>query len=132
MTEYGLLALGRSGDWVLAVDELLGEREYWGLQIESSVVSLQCGIPSLSVFAALEQLLTSCGSKTHGQNSSVNIGIYYDHPVVVRLDDEFEDRCFITIGDSGEARFEVTLAGENFNDFREALSQVVEELGLDQ
>ena len=59
-------------------------------------------------------------------------GVVTGRAKFVRLDDEFEDRCFITIGDSADARFEVTLAGENFIDFREALSQVVEERGLDQ
>ena len=132
MAEYGMAAYGRSGDWELAVDELLGERQRWCLQIDSPVVSLQCGIPSLDVIAKLKQLLAKSGSNANGGNDSIKAGNYYDRPVIIHRDSEFADRCFITIGDSAEARFEVTLAGKNFNDFREALSQVAEELGLEQ
>ncbi|TWT64194.1 hypothetical protein [Rubinisphaera italica] len=128
MTEYGMAAFGRSGDWELAVDEILGERQHWCLQIESPFVSLQCGIPCLDVFAELKHLLAKSDSNAYDENNSVEVGLYYDRPVIVHRDNEFADRCFIIIGDSAEARFEVTLAGKNFNEFREALSQVVEEL----
>jgi hypothetical protein len=132
MGEYGMAAFGRSGDWEMAVDELLGERQGWCLQIESPVVSLQCGIPRLDVFAELKQLLAKSGSNASDEINSVEVGVYYDRPVIVHRDSEFADRCFITIGDSAVARFEITLAGKNFNDFRETLSQIVKELELDQ
>ena len=132
MAEYGMAAFGRSGDWELAVDELLGERQKWCLQIESPVVSFQCGISSLDVFAQLKRLLASSDVSEYGEHTSVEIGVYYDRAVIIHRDNELSDRCFITIGDSAEARFEVTLAGKDFNDFQEALSQVVGELELDQ
>ena len=132
MAEYGMLALGRSGNWELAIDELIGEANEWVMQLESPVVSLQCGISNLDVFAELKQLLEKSGSNANEENTSVEVGVYYDRPVIIHVDSEFADRCFITIGDSAEARFEITLAGTNFNNFREALSQVVEELEFDQ
>lgn len=132
MANYGLLAFGSSGDWELAVDELRGERPGWCLQIDSSVVSLRCRITTLTAFAALKRLLDSPRSHKENQNTAVQVGVYNDQPVVVQLDDEFADRCFIVAGDSADARLEVTLAGANYVALREACSQVVEDLELDQ
>lgn len=131
MTDYGMIALGRSGDWELAVDELLGERQKWCLQIESPVVSLQCGIPSLDIFVQLKQLLAKFVQHENGEHNSVEVADCFERPVIIHRDNEYEDRCFITIGNSVDARLELTLAGNDFNEFRDALSQVVEELELD-
>lgn len=132
MGEYGLVAFGRSGDWELTVDEVLGGRQYWCLQIESPLVCIQCGVESLTALAGLQRLLETSGNESSAPVDSIKIGLYYEHPVLVRLDNEFSDRCFIIIGDSGEARFEVILAGKDFIDFRDAVSQVVDELDLNE
>ena len=128
MDEFGLIAFGRSGNWELSINELNGESDEWCLEIESALVSLQCGIPDLNVVRDVERLLKSCDLEEREQIGSLQLGLYYGRPVRVTLDTKFSDRCFITIGDSIEGRFEVTLTGEDLSHFRKALSQVVSEL----
>lgn len=131
MTGYGMIAFGHSGNWELSIDELVDESDKWSLQIESAVVSLQCGLSTLAVLSDLEKLLKLSDSEERDQSGSLKIGIYYGRPVTVTLDREYSDRCFITVGDSTNARFEVTLAGDDFCHFRKVVSQIVSELELE-
>jgi len=132
MEHYGMLAFGKSGIWELSVDELIGEADEWVLQVESPVISIQCGLLNLSVLADVNRLFTVCDSQARKLAESIQFGSYYGYPVRATLDTEYTDRCFITIGDSANGRFEVTLAGENYHDFQKALSQIVSELELEQ
>ncbi len=131
MANYGMIVFGRSGDWELSIDENLDESDKWQVQIDTAVVSLQYRLSKLTVWRELDRLLSTNESNVREGTYSLRIGAFNDDPVTATLDNECSSRLFITVGDAADARFEVTVAGKDFSDFGNAVSQIVNELDLE-
>ena len=130
---WGLLAMGRSGNWQIDLDEALDGPEL-SIQIEDSRTHLAFRPDSLLVIPAMRQFLQShLDAELAGESvgwseaSELRLGQFGTAPVSLRWDNEGGRRCFLVIAHAGAALF-ITLQEEDIRSLCEALSQVIEEL----
>lgn len=128
MSRHGLIAFGRSGNWELMVDELLEEPETLGLQIESSLITLQIEISSRLTLRDWQNFWNNMESKDRVENQSFQIGRLENLPVLINYDTEFKDRLFLVVNESTNGRLGVTVAGEDYHQLRKALSDAITDL----
>ena len=128
MSEFGLIAYGRSGNWELMVDKLLEEPETLGLQIESSLIALQLEISNLNLLKDWQNYWNNIESEDRVENRSFQIGRLEKLPVIINYDTEYSDRLFIVVNESANGRLGVTVAGEDYHQLRNALLEAINDL----
>ncbi|HAH48447.1 hypothetical protein [Gimesia sp.] len=128
MSEFGLIAYGRSGNWELMVDKLLEEPETLGLQIESSLIALQLEISNLNLLKDWQNYWNNIESEGRVENRSFQIGRLEKLPVIINYDTEYSDRLFIVVNETANGRLGVTVAGEDYHQLRNALLEAISDL----
>ncbi len=131
-----LIAAGRSGNWTVFIDETpAGRPQRWFLQISSHYLYLSCEIGSLVIVKKLLGYLKNrsqhrgIAAKRSDQTASLRIGTIAMRktPVGIIRDAEDNDRCFLTVGSSGQVA-RVVIAGEDLQKLCDAINQLKQEL----
>ena len=134
----GLAANGSSGRWEVAVDETTTGPDRWFVQIEGPSVYFSFEIPSPEMMSRALDFLGGRPSPTgphagpSAEDGSLVFGEHGQTPVILVRDDEYEDRCFLVVGQEAAPVVRFTLAGEDLKDVREALRQAAEDLEGDE
>ena len=128
--DFGLLANGSSGAWEVSIDETITGLEQWFAQIEGPSMSLYFEIPSLDVVPKAVRFLRPLtkGEGAPHKNSMGDGELVLSKPdqtpVLLVRDDEFDDRCFVIVGESDRPAVRFSLTGTDLNDILEALHQI--------
>ena len=94
-TEWGCVAIGRSGDVAIDVDQALSGPERWEMQIDLPRFHLRFAIPAPTVVAQFGDFLQCHLSRpTTGE---LPLGTLANANVAVVKDDEFLDRFFLRV-----------------------------------
>lgn len=133
--EVGLLANGTSPRWDVAVDESIGEGEYWA-DLEGPNVYLYCQLSRLSsVRRMLEFFKRRAAAAERGQavrrggeEDSLTLGKFAGAAVSLIGDDEDPWRCFLVVGARGKSSLRITFVQDDVTALIQALEQVVEDL----
>jgi hypothetical protein len=131
----GLLALGSSGSWEIAVDESTA-REEWFLEIEGPRVYLVLRLQDLSIIGAVGRFLqqtlqrrqTPPAAVNHCKDAALPLGEFGSAPVTLMWDNEDFPRCFIVVGPQAQATLRVSLEEEDIRQVLDAFRQIAEEL----
>ena len=132
-----LLANGSSGQWDVDIDESAGVPVKYFAQVQGPAIYLNFEVASLQIVSTALDFLkrSSCtprssnGAATPVGIKPLRIGTFGRTPVNLIWDDEFADRCFLSVGVSGKYCLHVTLTGEQIRHLCEALRQVESDLG---
>jgi hypothetical protein len=130
----GLLANGSSGPWEFSVDETISGTERWFAQIEGPSVDISFEIPSPNIVGEAVRFLAPPHDEEHEPISSarghggLRISKGPGIPVSLVRDDEYEDRCFIVVGQGDSPVVRYSVAGEDLKDLVEALSQANQDI----
>jgi hypothetical protein len=121
---WGLLALGRSGQIEIDVDQTCVGKEMFTLEISSRSWSLRCQIRQPEVIRVMASFLAE------GKRDTMTIGTLGGMPVLLRRDREFADRFFIVVASGGHGdRLQFTVAGDSeVSDLSTALLQAAADL----
>jgi hypothetical protein len=120
--QWGLLAIGRSGQTQIDVDQTCVGEDLFELEISKPGWSLRCRISQPGIIETLASFLAD------KRGDSMAIGTLEGIPVEVRRDPEFGDRFFLVVG-ALSGRIELTVAGESeVSDLSKALLQAAEDL----
>jgi hypothetical protein len=132
---FGLLAIGSSGGWEVAIDESTSGVERWHAQIEGPAVSFYFEIPSLDI---VDEMLRFLEPRPEASNPSPNawderngalvIGKGKKTPITIFKDDEYPDRFFLLVGRAESPAVRFAIAGRDVAEIAEALRQVKEDL----
>ncbi|MHB1422600.1 MAG: hypothetical protein ACYC3I_05280 [Gemmataceae bacterium] len=132
---FGLLAIGSSGDWEVAIDESTSGDERWYAQIEGLAVSFYFEIPSLGIVDEMLRFLgprpvaaTLSPSGSGESNGWLVIGKDIKTPITIVKDDEYPDRFFLLVGRVESPMVRFAIAGKDVREIAEALRQVEEDL----
>jgi hypothetical protein len=130
---YGLVALGSSHGWDVAVDESLDREDEWNIEIEGPQVYIvfQLGDPGV-LRRALEFLrcrrrgpVQAASHRDRGDDDLV-LGRFGASSVSLIWDDEDFARCFLVVGPQARSTMRVSLYGEDIDQLIQALEQAVE------
>ena len=131
----GLLANGSSGSWEVSIDQSVSGTERSFAQIEGPSLWLYFEIPSPDMIPKIIQFLLPPGTKreetpscSSRRNGKLDISAAAETPVALVRDDEYNDRCFIVIGQSDSPIIRFSVAGEDLDNLVEALRQVEEDI----
>jgi hypothetical protein len=119
--DWGLLAIGRSGQTVVEVDQSCGPEALLTVEISAPHWALRFRIQEPGIIQALASFL-----RTEGEQLII-AGTFDSMPVEVRRDREFDDRFFVVVGRDC-ARTEFIIAGQSVSELSSALSQAAEDL----
>lgn len=118
----GQLASGTSRCWSLAVDETIENGKY-SLEIDSPAIYLTFDLLDIDVLPKAQRFLTNKGEP------ELCLGQFLSSPVTLVHDNEDFPRVFLVVGTPGGAVLRVTLLEDDMRMFREALAQVLSEVG---
>lgn len=124
----GLMAYGRAKDWEFSIDETTEGEDRWFAQIEGPSLSLYFEIPSPKTVIELALFLDSHEHATINDPKEIDIGHFNGNPVRILRDDEFRDRCFLTIRSNGMSNLRVTLSGDDLDAISNAVRQTRTEM----
>ena len=124
--EIGLLALGSSGPWEVAIDETLAGPARWFAQIEGPTVSVYFQITSLDVIDDVLLFLTMDSQGT--ENGKLSVTNCDGSRVSLVRDDEFTDRYFVEIQAKPALDVRFTIKGADLSDLVKALRDVKNDL----
>jgi hypothetical protein len=115
----GLMAVGSSDSWEVAVDESLDKDRQWEAEIEGPKFYITFSLRNLRILhdalAYLqsrilnEGVVTPNSTKDHG----LTLGEFGKSNVTLIWDNEGFDRCFFIIQSSGNSAIRLTLLGED-------------------
>jgi len=133
-TSVGLMAIGSSGPWEVAIDQTVSGPDRWSAKIEGPSVYLSFEIPSLKIIDRAIEFLTRFPPQT-GRNDAhskreeiVALGSSKSARVNLVRDDEFSDRYFLIIEPKGELLIRFTIAGDDLTHLIDALRQAKADL----
>lgn len=132
---FGLLAIGSSEPWEIAIDEALSGPDRWYAQIEGPTVTFYFEIPSLEIVSKmarfLEPRLTATKKASNGSakpTDSLVLGKDKKTTISLVKDNEYDNRFFLVVGSMGNPIVRFVIAGADVMKIREALRQVEEDL----
>ncbi len=130
---YGLVAVGSSRGWDVAVDASLDREDEWNVEIEGPQVYIvfQLGDPGV-LGRALEFLrcyrrgpVKAAGQRDRGDDDLV-LGRFGASAVSLIWDDEDFARCFLVVGAGARSTMRLSLFGDDIDQLTRALEQAVE------
>jgi hypothetical protein len=130
----GLLANGSSGSWDVSIDETISGEERWFAQIEGPSVCLYFELPFLEIIPKVIRFLTPVASQAgaspdlSGTKDELLISKPSEIPVLLVRDGEFQDRCFVIVGQIERPIVTCSLTSIDSRDVLEALRQAEEDL----
>ena len=129
----GLMAIGSSGSWEIAIDQTVSGPDRWFAQVEGPSVYLYFEIPSLEVVDQAIELLgfrreTGKNAAHAARNGTLALGTSGSTQVKLVRDDEFPDRYFLVIEPKDGLCIRFTLANDDLTHVIDALRQVKEDL----
>ncbi len=131
----GLMAIGSSGPWEIAIDQTISGPDRWFAQIEGPSVYFYFEIPSLEIIDDAIELLARGESATNGaqtaRDDTLTLGTNQSTQVNLVRDDEFDDRFFLVIEQKNGLLIRFTVTGEDLTHVMNALRQAKEDLGDD-
>jgi len=125
---FGLLAIGSSAGWEVAVDETVASGSPWFIQIDGPTIHLRFEIASLAIMRDIANFLGTGDGGHAAQWKEIPIGRIGDAPVVLTRDDEFPDRCFLWIGRRAGVGAQLSIAGKDLAGLAAAARQAADEL----
>ena len=133
----GLLAIGSSGSWEIAIDRTLSGLDRWFAQIEGPSVYLRFEIPALLVIEQAERFFAhgKVGKHINGKKASsaaarsgLALGTSKTTSVSLLQDDEFNDRFFLVVEQNGGLLARFAIHGSDVDHLVEALRQLKEDV----
>ena len=130
----GLMAIGSSGPWEIALDQTSSGRDRWFAQIEGPSVYIHFEIPALKVIAQAIRFLAETqrrvrrGATSSTGNGTLPLGSSKAVQVSLIRDDEFTDRYFLSIESKSGTLVRFTLAGKDLMHLTDALRQLNEDM----
>lgn len=124
----GLMAYGKAKDWEFSIDETIEGEDRWFAQIEGPSLSLYFEIPSPQMVIELASFLDSQEHASLNDPKEIEIGHFNGSPVRILRDDEFQDRCFLTIQSNEMSNVRVTLLGDDLDAISNAVRQIRTEM----
>lgn len=133
----GLLAIGSSAPWEVAIDVTTSGTERWFAQIEGPSISLYFEIPSPEIVAKIAQFFEGnqpkgSSNNSAGLNGSLVIAGDKQNPVMIIRDDEFRDRYFFIVGTPHKSLVRYTIAGTDLKDLAKSFREADEDLNEDE
>lgn len=125
----GLLAIGASGAWEVAIDQTTSGPDRWFAHIEGPSVSLYFQIPSLCLIDKTVQFLGRPNVSPH--NGTIALGCDKQSRVDLVRDDESGDRYFFVIETKNGPEVRLTLSPDDLAHLADALRQAREDLDED-
>ena len=132
--EVGLAAFGTCEKWNVAVDHADTDPEAWFLQIEGPPFYLYLRLAGPHIVrdahAFLGRVSSNSGPVSLGSDTcnELALGAFAGVPVTLVLDDEYNDRCYVTIGQSADSHLRFPLSGDDLKKLGTALKHAAEEL----
>jgi hypothetical protein len=123
LRRLGLVALGATRRWDVAVDESL-DGIGWSLELDGPQAYLVFQLQDLSVIPAA---LTYLQSAPTGDDGLV-LGRFGSAAVSLIWDNEAPPRCFLIVGPDEHATLRLSFDGEDIRMLLEAFSQIASEL----
>jgi hypothetical protein len=130
----GLLAIGSSGPWEIAIDQTLTGPDRWFAQIEGPRAYLSFQIPSLEIIDQVISRLADFQGDS-GKNAvhavhhrPLTLGTGKGMQVSLLRDDEFNDRYFLLMETKSGPCVRFTLGGDDLRHLLGALLQVKQDL----
>ena len=130
----GLLAIGSSGPWEIAIDQTTSGPERWFAQIDGPSVYLNFEIPSLEIIdQVIEFLMCSSGDTEKNaapvaRAGTLALGTGKSTRIKLVRDDEFRDRYFLVIEPKDGAVVRFTVADNDLAHVIDALRQVKQDI----
>jgi hypothetical protein len=131
----GLLALGTSGPWEVAIDETLSGPVRYFAQIEGPSVALYLPLKPLKANKAVDQALDflahsrSSAAKASDKNgATLTLAKNADTQVSLTRDDASDDRYFLVIESKSGLRIQITVADDDLTGIVEALRDAKDDL----
>jgi hypothetical protein len=132
----GLLALGTSGPWAVAIDETLSGPPRYFAQIEGPAFYLYFELARVKVIdEALDFLsvhLRDARKKPCDKNGALSLAKNTDPQISFTRDDEFDDRYFLVIETKSGLHVQVTMADDDLNHIVKALRGAKDDIGDDE
>jgi hypothetical protein len=131
----GLLAIGSSGRWEIAVDESL-DRDEWFFEIDGPQTYLVFQLQDLKVIPAALGFLQSKPQPdqsqgrhgVHDREAALVLGRFGSASVSLLWDDEDFLRCFLVISPDARSTLRLSFEAEDIPMLVEALRQVVKDI----
>jgi hypothetical protein len=123
--DTGLLALGSSGSWEVAIDETLTAPTRYFAQIEGPSIYLYFQIPTPEL---IESALGFIGHSADGHATPRNGDLRIGDGISLVKDDEFDDRFFLVIEAKSGPVVRFTIADDDLSHLVHALRSAKEDL----
>jgi hypothetical protein len=134
----GLLALGASGPWEVAIDETLTGPARYFAQIEGPSVCLYFSLATGKANKAIEEALDffvhsrNSGAKAFADSgATLSLAKNADTKISLTRDDESDDRYFLVIEAKSGLRIQLTVADDDLNHIVNALQDAKDDLEND-
>ena len=129
----GLLAIGSSGQWEIAIDETTSGPARWFAQLDGPSVSFHFEIASVAVVGKLIRFLEPRPSANSSKrNGLLVIGQAGNAVITLIKDDEYPNRFFLIVGPIEGPIVRFVIAEPDAAQIADALRQVEEDLGADE
>lgn len=120
LQQYGLVAIGRAGHLTVEILENCAASRLLSIETDGWTFSFALGEHDPA------EMLTHI--RGHGTSSELKVGLFCGVPLMLIRDNEYSDRYFLRAFRDGDL-LEFVLTGEPLAQFRDALAQVVHDLG---
>lgn len=133
----GLVANATAGAWDLAIDQAIDGPDRWFVQIEGPSIYLYFEIAHPRIvreaICFIDGRRSGAANRTDGctvgSGGELALGHLAQLPVNLVWDEEYADRLFLTVGNSGNACIRCSVLGPDLDRLVDGLRQVVENLG---
>lgn len=133
----GLMAVGSSDSWEVAVDESLDQDRRWEAEIEGPKFYISFSLRDLRILRdALGYLQTRIVNEgvrrpDASKNDGLTLGKFGASKVTLIWDNEDFDRCFFIICSPGNSAIRLTILGDEIKKLSKAFQKVVDRLPSD-
>jgi len=128
----GLMAYGKANGWEFSIDETTEGEDRWFAQIEGPSLSLYFEISSPKMVVGLASFLESQRHGSINYANEMEIGHFNGSPVRLLRDNEFRDRCFLTIESKGMSNVRITVSGDDLDALSNAVRQTQTEINCNE
>jgi hypothetical protein len=129
--QLGLLAIGSSGRWEVAVDES-SDAEEWSMEIEGPGIYLVFQLQDPTIIPMAMRFLQTGLAENWGKSQERNerelhLGRFGSASVSFHWDNEDVPRCFLIVGPKARSTLRLSLGVEDVTMLCEALDEIVKE-----
>ncbi|MCI0359704.1 MAG: hypothetical protein L0211_14605 [Planctomycetaceae bacterium] len=130
MTEdVGQLACGSSEDWEVSINQTLGARPHYALELDGPREYIRFRLINRQTVGLIHDYLSRvAGVANVSDDGSLVIGATGQSQVLLAWDDEFADRCFLIVGHGSNTLVRITFLERDVQAIREALSQALSDM----